>query len=205
MTSSITWSHIRIMSPKVIKSLQDKESHTNTQKLDQYIKKLLQDACGHLVVIAMTTPAHAIDLKVACVGLHTYQWVCTGIEVRRNVSEYWSNCRRSGVKRTVMLIWREGTAGSSKHKPENGTRWMRTVLAEWELYLQQFEIGWNASDRSYFFLFEIPPEHIIWEILCARVTLGMCTMLSEHVAKLHISLDTPAWIAPLPFTSILII
>ena len=33
---------------------------------------------------------------------------------------------------------------------ENGTCWMRTVLAEWERYLQQFEIGWNASDRSYF-------------------------------------------------------
>ena len=38
------------------------------------------------------------------------------------------------------------------------------------------------------FLFEIPPEHIIWEIVCAYVTLEMSTMLSEHVAKLHISI-----------------
>ena len=38
MTSSITWSHIRIVSLKVIKSLQDKESHNNTQKLDQDIR-----------------------------------------------------------------------------------------------------------------------------------------------------------------------
>ena len=38
MTSSITWPHIRIISLKVIKSLQDKGSHTNTQKLDQDLK-----------------------------------------------------------------------------------------------------------------------------------------------------------------------
>ena len=38
------------------------------------------------------------------------------------------------------------------------------------------------------FLFEIPPEHIIWEIVCAHVTLEISTMLSEHVAELHISL-----------------
>ena len=38
MTSSITWPDIRIISHKVIKSLQEKESHTNTQKLDQDIK-----------------------------------------------------------------------------------------------------------------------------------------------------------------------
>ena len=38
MTSDITWPHIRIISLKVIKSLQGKESHTNTQKLDQDIK-----------------------------------------------------------------------------------------------------------------------------------------------------------------------
>ena len=56
---------------------------------------------------------------------------------------------RSALKRTVMLIWREGTC-SSKYKPENGTCWMRAVLAEWERYLQSFEIGWNASDLSYF-------------------------------------------------------
>ena len=38
MTSDITWPHIRIISLNVIKSLQGKESHTNTQKLDQDIK-----------------------------------------------------------------------------------------------------------------------------------------------------------------------
>ena len=38
MTSDITWPHIRIISLKVIKSLQGKESHINTQKLDQDIK-----------------------------------------------------------------------------------------------------------------------------------------------------------------------
>ena len=38
MTSSITWPHVRIISLKVIKSLQGNESHTNTQKLDQDIK-----------------------------------------------------------------------------------------------------------------------------------------------------------------------
>ena len=38
MTSSITWPHIRMISLKVIKSLQDKGSRTNTQKLDQDIK-----------------------------------------------------------------------------------------------------------------------------------------------------------------------
>ena len=38
MTSDITWPHIRNISLKVIKSLQGKESHTNTQKLDQDIK-----------------------------------------------------------------------------------------------------------------------------------------------------------------------
>ena len=27
---------------------------------------------------------------------------------------------------------------------------MKPVFAEWERYLQQFEIGWKASDRSYF-------------------------------------------------------
>ena len=36
VTSSITWPHIRIISLKVIKSLQ--ESHSNTQKSDQHIK-----------------------------------------------------------------------------------------------------------------------------------------------------------------------
>ena len=38
------------------------------------------------------------------------------------------------------------------------------------------------------FLFEIPPQHIIWEIVCAHVTLEMSSILSEHVAKLHISI-----------------
>ena len=38
MTSYTTWPHIRIISLKVMKSLQGKESHTNTQKLDQDIK-----------------------------------------------------------------------------------------------------------------------------------------------------------------------
>ena len=38
MTSDITWRHIGMISLKVIKSLQGKESHTNTQKLDQDIK-----------------------------------------------------------------------------------------------------------------------------------------------------------------------
>ena len=38
MTSDITWPHIRIISLKVINSLQGKECHTNTQQLDQDIK-----------------------------------------------------------------------------------------------------------------------------------------------------------------------
>ena len=83
-----------------------------------------------------------------------------------------------------MRIWREGTC-SSKYKPENGTCWMRTVLAEWERYLQPFEM--RVISVIFSFLFEIPPEHIIWEIVCAHVTLEMSTLLSEHVAKVHIS------------------
>ena len=87
-------------------------------------------------------------------------WVCTG--VKKCVETFWNTGRvvgnpdkavrgvcRSALKRTVMRIWREGTC-SSKYKPENGTCWMRTALAEWERYLQSFEIGWNASDLSYF-------------------------------------------------------
>ena len=38
MTSDITWPYIRMISLKVIKSLQGKESHTNIQTLDQDIK-----------------------------------------------------------------------------------------------------------------------------------------------------------------------
>ena len=104
-------------------------------------------------------------------------WVCTGgkkcVEKFRNTGKVAGNpgravrgvCR-SMLKRTVIRIWREGIC-SSKYKPENSTCWMRTVLAEWERYLQQFGTGWNVSDRSYFpFLFEIPPEHIIRGIVC---------------------------------------
>ena len=129
-----------------------------------------------------------------------HRWVCTG--VKKCVEKFWNTGKvvgnpgkavrcvcRAALKRMVMRIWREGTC-SSKYKPENDTCRMRTVLAEWERYLQSFEIGWNASDLSYFFpfLFEIPPEHIIWEIVCAHVTLEISTMLSEHAAKLHISI-----------------
>ena len=56
---------------------------------------------------------------------------------------------RSVLKRTVTQIWRECTC-SSKYKLKNGACWLKTVFAEWERHLQQFEIRWNASDRSYF-------------------------------------------------------
>ena len=87
----------------------------------------------------------------------------SGPRVKMCVETFWNTGRvvgnpgkavrgicRSAPKRTVMRIWREGTC-SSKCKPENGTCWMRTVLAEWERYLQSFEIGWKWEWSQLFF------------------------------------------------------
>ena len=76
-------------------------------------------------------------------------WVC--IEPAGNPCKAVRGVCRSVLKRTVMRIWREGTC-LSKYKAENGTYWMRRVLAEWERYLQWFEIGWNASNDNSFFI-----------------------------------------------------
>ena len=114
--------------------------------------------------------------------------------VKRGLETFWNTGRVVGnpnkavrgvwgsvLNITIMRIWREGTC-SSEHKPDNDTCWVRTVPAKWKRYLQEFEIGWNSSDRSYFpFLFEIQPEHMIREMVCAHVTLEMCMMLLEHV------------------------
>ena len=105
---------------------------------------------------------------------------------------------RSALKRTVMRFWREGTC-SSKYKPENGTCWMRTVLAEWERYLQSFEIGWNESDLSYF---SIP----VWDTTRAyhlRNSVCTCDPWDVHNAIRTCSqatyfYNTPAWIVPEP-------
>ena len=132
-------------------------------------------------------------------------WVCTG--VKKCVETFWNTSRvvrdtgktvrgvcRSAVKRTAMRIWREGTC-SSKYKPENGTCWMRTVLAEWERYLQSFEIGWNASDLSYF---SIP----VWNATRAyHLRNSVCTSDPWEVhnairtcSQATYFKNTPAWI-----------
>ena len=136
-------------------------------------------------------------------------WVCTGVKkVRRNVLEYRQSRRNPGkavrgvcmsaLKRTVMRIWREGTC-SSKYKPENGTCWMRTVLAEWERHLQSFQIGWNASDLSYF---SIP----VWNTTTAyHLRNSVCTCDPWDVlytirtcSQATYFYNTPAWIVPEP-------
>ena len=136
-------------------------------------------------------------------------WVCTG--VKKCVETFWNTGRvvgnpgkavrgvcRSALKRTVMRIWREGTC-SSKYKPENGTCWMRTVLAEWERYLQSFQIGWNASDLSYL---SIP----IWNTTTAyHLRNSVCTYDPWDVlntirtcSQATYFYNTPAWIVPEP-------
>ena len=136
-------------------------------------------------------------------------WVCTG--VKQCVETFWNTGRvvgnpgqavrgvcRSALKRTVMRVWREGTC-SSKYKPENGTCWMRTVLVEWERYLQSFEIVWNASDLGYF---SIP----VWNTTRAyhlRNNVCTCDPWDVHNAIRTCSqatsfYNTPAWIVPEP-------
>ena len=78
------------------------------------------------------------SIQVACVNEASTE--CAQ-EYKKCVETFWNTGRvvgnpgkavrgvcRSALKRTVMWIWREGTC-SSKYKPENGTCWMRTVLA----------------------------------------------------------------------------
>ena len=128
-------------------------------------------------------------------------WVCKGVkkctETFRNTGKIAQNpCKAvrcvctSVLKRTVCKFEEKVSAYRNMHQG--------TVPAERERYLLNENNTCSNLELAVMFpfLFEIPPEHIIWDIVCAHVTLKMCTMLSEHVAKLHISLHTPAWIVP---------
>ena len=88
--------------------------------------------------------------------------------------------------------------GLTLYKPENGTCWMRTVLAEWGRYLQSV-FGWNASDLSYF---SIP----VWNTTRAyhlRNSVCTCDPWDVHNAirtcgQAKYFYGTPAWIVPEP-------